>query len=148
MTSTGRNGSAAPTEQDLLNELSCYTLAHGDAAFLHQHVVDAWAAQNATPESKPIQIMFALIGLYLHLERGFTGRQVQRAHMQLATPRRNWKLPSLPIERGAIRVADVIAAPPGLDREVMIDVWCMSVWQAWNASHAAIAAIAQRELGI
>ena len=73
----------AAAEQDLQDELSYYTLAHGDPEFVHQHIVDAFAAQLATPNSKPIQVVFALIGLYLHQERGFTGRQVQLAHMRL-----------------------------------------------------------------
>jgi hypothetical protein len=82
----------AAAEQDLQDELSYYTLAHGDPEFVHQHIVDAFAAQLATPNSKPIQVVFALIGLYLHQERGFTGRQVQLAHMRLGTPRRNWTM--------------------------------------------------------
>jgi hypothetical protein len=40
--------------------------------------VDAYAAQHATPASKPITTAFALIGLFLFAERGFTGKQVQR----------------------------------------------------------------------
>lgn len=139
---------AMPTEQDLQHDLTYYTLAHGDPAFIHQHVVDAFAAQHATPDSKPIQVVFALIGLYLHLDRGFTGRQVQRAHMQLGTPRRKWILPPLPTGRGAVRVADVLAASPGPDRDVMIDVWCASVWHAYSNVHNEIAAIAHRELGL
>ena len=50
------------------DELASYTLAHGDPAFIHQHVVDAFAAQHATDDSKPIGVAFALIGLYLHVE--------------------------------------------------------------------------------
>jgi len=33
-------------EQEIYTELSYYTLAHGDAAFIHQHVMDAFAAQT------------------------------------------------------------------------------------------------------
>jgi hypothetical protein len=135
-------------EQELQNELSYYTLAHGDPAFLHQHIVDAFAAQNATPASKPIYVVFALIGLYLHLERGFTGRQVQLAHMRLGTPRRNWTMPRLPESRGTFRVGNVVAAPPGTVRDQMIDQWCASVWDAYHDVHGEIAAIAKRELGV
>lgn len=127
-----------PDEQELQHELSFYTLAHGDPAFIHQHVVDAFGAQHATPDATPIGVVFALIGLYLHVERGFTGRQVQRAHMKLATPRRQWTMPRLPKERGAIRVADVMAARPGLERDIMIDIWCSSVWRAYEDVHGEI----------
>jgi hypothetical protein len=137
---------SATSEQELQHELSFYTLSLGDTAFLHQHVVDAFAAQNATPASKPIQVVFALIGLYLHLERNYTGREVQRAHMRLGTPRRNWTLPQLPESRGAIRVSDVLAAPAGHERDRMIEAWCASVWSAYSKVHDEIAAIARREL--
>jgi len=53
------------------NELCCYTLAHGDLSFIHQHVVDSFAAQNADENTKPIKLTFALIGLYLHVENTF-----------------------------------------------------------------------------
>ena len=137
-----------PTEIELFHELTFYTLAQGDSAFIHQHVVDAFAAQTATAGSKPIAVVFALIGLYLHLEHGFTGRQVQRAHMQLGTPRRNWTLPRLPDQRGAIRVADVLAASPGTERDAVIRNWCASVWQAYRDVQGEIREIVRRELNI
>ena len=36
------------------HEVCAYTLTRGDAAFVHQLVVDAWAAQHASPASKPM----------------------------------------------------------------------------------------------
>jgi hypothetical protein len=71
------------TEAGACNELQGYTLMLRDEAFIHQNVVDAWMAQHANETTKPIGLTFALIGLYLHIERGFSGRQVQRAHMTL-----------------------------------------------------------------
>src|SRR6185295_5352013 len=68
-------------DRESYDALCCYTLERGDAAFIHQHVVDAFIAQNAGEHTKPIGLAFALIGLYLHLERGFSGKQVQRVHM-------------------------------------------------------------------
>lgn len=72
------------SDQDLYNQLALYTLQLPDPEFIHQHIVDAFAVQHAGPASKPIAIVFALIGLYLYLEKGFNGRQVQQAHMRLA----------------------------------------------------------------
>ena len=91
---------AMRSDQELFDELTFYTLAHGDPAFLHQNVVDAFAAQHADESSKPIYVVFALVGLYLCVEKGFTGKQAQRAHMQLAKRRRSWIRPALPKERG------------------------------------------------
>jgi hypothetical protein len=47
------------------DELCCYTLERGDASFIHQHVVDAQIAQQASDATKPIALAFALAGLYL-----------------------------------------------------------------------------------
>ena len=75
-------------EQRAYDELQCYALAHGGAQFIHQHVVDAWAAQQADQHTKPIGLTFALVGLYLHVDRGFSGRQVQRVHLALGRRKR------------------------------------------------------------
>ena len=67
------------------NELIFYTLGHPDMAyFIHQHVVDAYTAQNADEKTKPIAITFALAGLYLYVEMKYSGRQVQLAHIQMS----------------------------------------------------------------
>jgi hypothetical protein len=136
------------SEEELWHELMACTLTLGDAGFVHQHVVDAYAAQTATEDSKPIAVIFALMGLYLHLDRGFDGRMVQQAHMRLATPRRTWSMPELPEHRGAVRVGDVLEAVPGTEFEVMVDVWCMSVWNCYEHLHGYIAETAAMELGI
>jgi hypothetical protein len=135
---------AAPSEQQAYDELQCYTLARGDQAFIHQHAVDAWAAQHADERTKPIALTFALVGLYLHLERGFTGRQVQRVHMLLARQKRSWPSFVLPRERGAITASQVIAVPAGPQRDQAIDAWCASVWDAFCDSQRAVAALLER----
>jgi len=136
------------SKQDQYNELAYYTLAHRDAAFIHQHVVDAFAAQNADEHTKPIAITFALVGLYLYLEKGFTGRQVQRMHMLLAKQRKEWPKFTPPQQRGAIAAADVLAALPGRDRDAMIRQWAASVWDAWKQSRDQVAALVKKELDV
>ncbi len=131
------------SEQDRFDELCFYTLQHGDARFIHQHVVDAYAAQTADANTKPITVVFALVGLYLHLERGCTGREVQRAHMKMAKRRKQWPPLPLPEGRGKVTVADVVAVPPGPERDRAIDRWCASVWEAWSASHGTARAVAE-----
>ena len=61
-------------DENLYNEMAYYTLAHSSPSFLHQHVVDAHTAQHTDETTKPIAIVFALIGLYLFLEKDFSGR--------------------------------------------------------------------------
>lgn len=134
-------------QDDLYNELAFYTLAHPDPAFIHQLVVDAHTAQTADENTKPIAVVFALIGLYLHLEKGYTGKQVQRAHMQLAKWPNTWPKLPLPARPGEIQIENVLAAEPGPGRDLAIDKWCVSVWNSWRESRPAITAIAQKYLG-
>lgn len=136
------------TAQDLYNELAYYTLAHGDSAFIHQHVVDAFAVQHADETTKPIAVVFGLAGLYLHIERGFTGRQVQVTHMRMAAKHKQCPRVPLPEKRGEVTIETVLAANPGPERDAEIERWCASVWDACRESHAMIADLLKRELDI
>ena len=129
------------TEQEIYNELACYTLSLADKEFIHQHIVDAFCAQYADENKKPIAITFALAGLYLYLEKDYTGRQVQLAHVQMAKKRKKWPAFELPEKRGDITVADVLNTLPGKERHEMIRKWCLSVWDAYKESHDIIAAL-------
>ena len=135
-------------EMESFHELCFYTLSHGHPSFVHQYVVDAYAAQRADESSKPIGVAFALFGLYLHLERGYTGRQVQLAHMQLAKRRRDWPRFPLPAQRTAMTVRDVLAAESGPARDQAIDAWAASVWADWKDSQPAVRELLKAELGI
>ena len=132
------------SEQEAYDELRCYTLGLHDPQFVHQHAVDAFTAQNADGHTRPIALTFALVGLYLLAERQFSGRQVQRVHMELAKKKRAWPEFALPASRGQIRVTDVVSAPPGLERDAAIHRWCASVWQAFHASHGPVAELLQQ----
>lgn len=126
------------TDRDAYDELCAYSLDHGGPEFLHQHVVDAFAAQHASATTRPIQLAFALVGLYLHVERKFTGRQVQRVHTQLAKRTKVFPAFALPGARGTVGVKDVLAAPAGAARDDAIDAWCASVWAAYADTRPAI----------
>ena len=126
------------SDRDAYHELSAYTLTRGDSTFIHQHVVDAFAAQHADETTKPIALTFALVGLYLHVERGLSGRQVQRAHMALARRKRKWPTSSLPSERGVLTAADVIRAAEGPDRDKAIHAWCAAVWDVFRENQTIV----------
>jgi hypothetical protein len=130
-----------PTEREAYDEICAYTLTHGGLEFIHQHVVDAWAAQHATSDGKPIGITFALAGLYLHVEKQRTGREVQRAHMQMAKRKRAWPTFVLPENRGDLTALDVVAASPGLSRDHAIHAWAASVWRAFASNRATVIAL-------
>ena len=137
-----------PTDQEIYDELSLYTLGLRDKAFLHQNIVDAYAAQHVDEQTKPIRTVFALIGLYLTLEKGFTGRQVQQMHMRLAQQRKQWPKLSPPQATASITVADVLAAAPGEARDHAVREWCAAVWQTWEPHRRLIIDLAQDELDI
>lgn len=95
-------------------------------------------AQTANPDTKPISIIFSLVGLYLFVEKNYTGRQVQQIHMQMAKNKKTLPTIILPAKRGDINVSDVLAKPTGQERDKMIRNWCASVWEAYQSSREAI----------
>ena len=101
-------------------------------------------AYDHDENTKPIAITFALVGLYLHVEQGFSGQQVQRAHMELAREKRTWPRFALPGDPGSMTVVDVVAAPAGAERNRAIHEWCASVWRAFAAEHAIVAELSRQ----
>lgn len=114
------------------DQLYVYTM--GRPGFILQHVVDAHAAQSATVATRPLALFFALAGLFLHVERRFSGHEVQRVHMLLAKTPRQYPRILLPAQRGIITPDDVLAAAEGSPRDAAITAWCRSVWEAFGES--------------
>ena len=127
--------------RSLMNELSYYTLGHGDPAFIHQHLVDAYGAQHVRRSKSTIGAAFALAGLYLAVERGFSGRQVQKMHMRMARTSKQWPRFEPPKDVRPLTVADVPAMQPGRRRDQELMRWCASVWAAWSPEHARVRAM-------
>lgn len=123
---------------NLFHELSYYTLAQPRDEFIHQYVVDAYGAQTASPSNKPTRLVFSLVGLYLHVDRGCNGREVQRIHTKLARRRPRFPEIDIPSSRGAVSIADVLDVPPGPERNQKIDEWCKSVWLAFRHNRGKI----------
>jgi uncharacterized protein DUF5946 len=128
------------------DELSIYTLSLSDSNFIHQHFVDAYAAQHGSV--KPIGTAFALAGLCLAIERGYSGRQVQQAHVVMAAgnPSKEWPRFELPPSLGPLTISHVAASQPGPSRDQAIDEWARSVWEAWNSSHVLVSKFVDRYL--
>ena len=122
----------------LYDELSAFTLSSGDKDFIHQLAVDAYAAQHSGPQVKPISIAFALIGPFLVFERGYTGRQVQLAHMALAKTRRQWPLFNRPITKARLTIFDALAGLTAQNYQAQIKSWAESVWEVWHSEHQAV----------
>jgi hypothetical protein len=129
-----------------MNDLSYYTLAHGNPAFVHQHVVDAYGAQHVPQSTSTIGAAFALAGLYVAVERTFTGRQVQKMHVLMAKASKQWPRFEPPNDLGPLTVGDVLAVEPGPHRDQAIMRWCASVWAAWSSEHDRVRAMVDRFL--
>ena len=119
-------------EQNLYDELACYTLAHRSPYFIHQHIVDAFASQYANDKTKLITIYFALVGLYLYVEKGYTGREIQLEHIRLSNRNKEFLPFLLPENRGTFTIEDVIKKEDGIERDRAIEIWCISVWKAYE----------------
>lgn len=137
---------ASPECWQLYGELLGYTLTRADREFIHQYAVDAYAAQHATLTAPTIGAAFALIGLYLAIERGFTGREVQRAHQLLARRSKNWPRFRSPLSTARRTVADVLREAPGDARDDALRQWAADVWSAWTPAHARVAALVREHL--
>jgi|JI9StandDraft_1071089.scaffolds.fasta_scaffold327786_2 hypothetical protein len=127
--------------QEAYHHLIAYSLSHPSPQFIHQHCVDAYAAQTADEDTKPISLVFALAGLYLYCEKNYNGKQVQFAHMQMAKNKSSLPAFVLPRNRGKITANDVVRAAAGSERDGEIKNWCHSVWQSYVENHAQILAL-------
>lgn len=135
---------ASPECWRLGGEVWAYTLTRGDDSFVHQLAVDAYGAQHAVTGGRPIGTAFALIGLFLAFERGYSGRQVQAAHGMFAARSKTWPRFEPPGRAGTMTVLDVLEAPPGELRDRALRRWGRSVWDDWAGEHARVASLVER----
>jgi hypothetical protein len=109
-------------------------------------VVDTYEAQHAGGETRPITVVFGLIGLYLALEKGYTGRQVQVAHMKIGKRRRDWPPLEPPEHPASLTVMDVLREDTDRGRDEMIMRWAAAVWQSWEYQHQWVRKTTERLL--
>jgi Family of unknown function (DUF5946) len=121
------------------DEVYIYTMSR--PGFILQHVVDAFAVQTADQNTKAVGVVFGLVGLYLHLEKEFSGLQVQEVHLKLGRRKREWPKITFPADRGNMTVGDVLAEPAGPERDKAIDNWCQSVWTSFGGNRQTIVAL-------
>lgn len=124
--------------EEQYNELAFYTLSHKSSEFIHQHIVDAFALQTANETTKPIKIVFSLAGIYLLVEKKYTGKQVQLAHIEMTKKSKIFPAILLPENRGKITISDVLKTADGNEKDQKINEWCVSVWNAFSTQHHTI----------
>ncbi len=139
---------ASPECWQIYGELTGYTIAAAqaahDTAFIHQHLVDAYAVQHVGEQVRPMTVAFGLIGLYLACEKGCSGKQVQHMHLLLSRRAKTWPVFTRPAHMEALTVQDVLQAQPGEDRDAMLRRWSQSVWDAWGQEHERVKALIAR----
>lgn len=131
--------------RELYYQLSYYTLSLQDEDFIHQLIVDTYAAQHYGKNMKPMTITFALIGLYLVNEKDYSGKKVQLIHMKLANKAKNWPSFFLPKQKAHLTVKEVFEKKDDKKQE-MIRNWCKDVWKIWKPEENMIASILQKYL--
>lgn len=131
---------------ETFHELTCWTLVQHDARFIHQHAVDAYESQHAGGKTRPVTTVFGLIGLYLALEKGYTGREVQIAHMKIGRKKRQWPVMEPPELPASLTVVDVLCAKTDREKEEMLMQWAASVWQSWEPRHREIRELTEKVL--
>jgi len=122
----------------LYDELAAFTQTSGDKDFIHQIAIDSYTAQHLGTKLKPIGAAFALIGLYLAFEKGYTGRQVQLAHMALAKTRREWPPFASPKGQAGLTVASVVNGLNEDNYRERINAWGKAVWHWWKPEHESV----------
>lgn len=128
--------------------LTAYHLSRSDPEFIHQVAVDAYGAQHAGEATRPVTVAFALIGLYLAVERGYTGRRVQLAHTALAKQRIDWPRLHRPERRASLTVQDVLKARPGEERDQTLMKWAACVWRVWEEEHEWVRRVSREFLHV
>lgn len=112
----------------------------------HQTCVDAFTAQHVGPHTAALGITFALNGLYLVYERGFSGFQVREAHGYLANTFDEWVRYEPPENVGAITAFDVALASDPDEHIDLVRRWGQEVWSAWERVHDLIATLTDLQL--
>ncbi len=130
----------------LYYELTNWTLSRGDSEFLHQYAVDAYEAQHTGEDTRSIMTIFALIGLYLAVEKGFTGRQVQLAHIKIGKRKRAWPKLMPPEHAGELTVRDVLCTNTDIERRERLLAWAITVWNMWDSQQDYIRKITEQML--
>lgn len=129
------------------HELSAWLWSKDAESFPKQYAVDAYGAQHVGPATKDIRVAFSLIGLYLAVEKGYTGKMVQEAHQKLAQKKIVWPHFGAPATPYTVTVVDVLKRTSPQDRLLALNAWSADVWRNWGAEKQAwTRALCQRYL--
>jgi hypothetical protein len=116
----------------------------------HQLGVDTYGTQHAADHDRSIRVAYSIVGLYLSIERGWSGDDVRRAHQRMGKPQPSWPEFRRPDELGGVTVLDVamagVRAGSVVGHAEAAQRWARYVWDAWSAQHAEVASLASSTL--
>jgi hypothetical protein len=78
------------------------------------------------------------MGLCFTFERGYTGREVQLAHMEMGKSRTAWPAFDPPPVRAMLTVRDVLRPDLAGNYREAIRGWGASVWEYWKPGHERV----------
>ena len=138
---------ASPACWQIRTKVLAHELEHlPELGRFHQLSVDAYAAQHAGDRVPPIATAFALIGLHLTLDEGWTGTAVRAAHQHLAQRFHEWLAFLPPSDPASLTIASVAASQTPREHAERVQAWARSVWEAWAADHGRVRAWAEDAL--
>lgn len=112
----------------------------------HRFTVDAYAVQHPGDNSRrAVQSVYVhLARLYLQLERGINGKQVNYFMKKMINYKTEYKWLSPPDFSGTLNINDVAKAKNLEEHKTLVYKWAESVWSAWEPHHIDIAAFAEK----
>ena len=133
----------------LYGEVAAHEAAHvAVLGRLHQLTVDTYGAQHAGGSAARIGVAFALIGLRLSLDEGWSGEEVRDAHQYLAANFREWPEFAPPAERKWMTVYDVALATSPDEHARLVLRWAAEAWAAWEHAREDVVALLRARLPV
>ena len=127
---------ASPACTLVHGELMGFQMQHPVMLRYHQMTADAYAAQHAGGTAPLLRVGYALAGLWLSIEHGFSGEDVRSIHRRMGRPTAAWPMFEPP-EAGQpwLTVVDVAEAGVRVHSErghaKAVSAWAESVWETW-----------------
>ena len=143
-----------PTHDYLGATASCWALYNelhakqyeGFGALTPIRVIDAYAVQHhGKPERRAIQSVNAhLVALYLQLEIGYTGAQVNVPLQRVLKLANEFEWLEPPTPNGTLTIADVLTAVTPQEQANAIENYARDIWRAWQVHRVTVVKWAAR----
>jgi hypothetical protein len=116
---------------------------------VHQLTVDTYAVQHAGGPHPGKSVAVHLAGLHLAHARGVKPPKIAPMLQRLASRQPAWPHFEPPHGDWSITVCDVALVAGEFDAHIRaVRAWSASVWGAWSAHHASIAAFVEQHAGV